>query len=172
MKVWYSVHLSHQGEKESSKSIIRTVKAALGKGSDAYIPCVMGEGPGYRKEFYLVEGYVFVTFRGDKIRQLLALEENVFFDEVVTCKDKKGRRQPQAIPDTEILEMQRRVKDELENPDGVQEGDEVLVIDGDCRHLEGIVKSVKGVIATVHFDFFSKTKKEKIPLFCLKKTLS
>lgn len=169
MKTWYSVHLSHQGEKESSKSIIRTVKSALGKGSEAYIPCVRGEGPGYRQEFYLVEGYVFVTYKGNKLRSLMALEDDPFFDSIVTFKDKKGRRQPQPISDREIEEMRQRVRDELENPDGVEEGDDVYVIDGDCRYLEGVVKSVKGVMATVHFDFFSKTKKAKIPLFCLKK---
>lgn len=166
---WYIVHLSYQGEKETSKSIIRTAKTFLGKGSDAYIPYVKGNGPEYRREFYLVEGYVFVFFEGKEIRQLLSIEEEPFFDVVVTTEDSEGNRQPEEIEEWRIDEMHRRVKEELENPDSIDLGDWVLATDGNCRNLRGEVIGVEGDQAVVLFDFHSKIRREWIPLFCLRR---
>ena len=166
---WYIVHLSHQGEKETSKSIIRTVKSFLGKGSNAYIPYVKGNGPEFRREFYLVEGYVFVYFEGKEIRKLLDMEEEPFFDLVVTTIDQEGSRQPEEMPEWRIDEMRRRVKEELENPESIDIEDWVLATDGNCRNLQGEVIAVQGDSATVFFDFHSKIRREDIPLFCLRK---
>jgi len=166
---WYALQISYQGERETSKSLIRTVKTSLGRGSDAFIPCVRGEGQGYRKEFGLVEGYVFVFYQKKNMKSLLALEEHPFFDELVTYLDDEGRRQPEEIGEDTIEEMKVSAHSKLENPGGVGEGDWVLVIDGDCRHLEGLVEKVEGSDALVSFEFHSKNKSMVIPLFCLRK---
>lgn len=168
---WFIVTLSYQGEKETSKFISRTLRNYLGKGSEVFIPHVRGEGQGFRKEFLLFEGYVFVKCGEKNYPKLLALEEDQpLFEGVVCAIDDDGIRHPEEVPDSLILSLQGQVKKDLENPEGLDVGECVLVTDGDCRNLKGEVLWVDSTHALVLFDFWSKYRFESIPLFCLSRS--
>lgn len=168
---WFIVTLSYQGEKETSKSISRTLRNYLGKGSEVFIPHVRGEGQGFRKEFCLFEGYAFVKCSEKHYPKLMALEEDQpLFEGVVCTVDDDGVRQPEEVDESLILSLQGQVKKELENPEGIDVGECVLVTDGDCRNLQGEVLWVSNTHALVLFDFWSKHRLECIPLFCLSRS--
>jgi transcription antitermination factor NusG len=133
---------------------------------EVFIPCLRAEGPHYTKDFYFMEGYTFVRFEGDPAR-VFKIEADPFFESVVAMPTKKGRL-PEPISEKSIQEIRDKVGG-MVNPNDIAIGDTVLALDGVCRNMEGTVEAIVRHQATVAFVMYSKTRKEKIPLFCLKR---
>lgn len=164
---WYTVQVSYYGEKESAETLRKTLQRLLGKAAtEIFIPCLRAQGPHYTKDFYLLEGYAFVCFEGDSSK-LFKIEGDPLFQTVVATQTRKGRF-PEVVDDRTIEDMKQRMVGML-NPNDIVVGDQVVALDGVCRHMEGLVEGVSNNSAVVYFKLYSRERRESIPLFCLKR---
>lgn len=109
----------------------KSIRGALGKRAEVFLPAEVTEIGGDRVVYYLVEGYAFVRHTlGDSAYRKA---DNTRF--VQTTLRSQGRLA--VVPTSDIERMQRQLKKEIDQDIGV--GDKVLITTGAYRNIEAEV---------------------------------
>lgn len=167
---WVALELTRHGEKLVEEGTLATeLRSSLGVEEDwpVFIPARIYEKNGKRVTVHLMEGYAFVATGLDEV-VYFRLEQSKLVEQVLSSRGKRGIRCLEAIHDSQISDLRRRLSEEVAAD--LVPGMTVLVTDGVYSKLEGVVMDVEGDHAVVRFELRSLEVISKIPKVFLETT--
>ena len=165
---WIAIELSHLGETRVGEGTLeRTIRADLGIGPDfpLFIPAATYCKDGRTVTIHLMEGYIFVA-SGLPETTYFALERKPYANQVMSVKSGPyGMRTLSTIPDKHIADLRQRLRETVSSD--ITLFDQVKVLEGVFRSLEGKVMGVEGEEAHVQIRLRSMDVIATIPLIFL-----
>lgn len=135
MPEWVVLELSPQGEDEDPEALRRAVGKAVKNVKDVFVPVSIITRGHTRSVYKLVENYIFVR-RTQPDQVYFKLEGSKYVSSILTVLDRRIRR-ISPVPDSSIEQMRRQLHVETEQ--GIEVGDEVLVMSGAYSGINGRV---------------------------------
>lgn len=167
---WVALELTRQGEKlVEDGTLADELRRELDVEEDwaVFIPARVYEKRGKRITVHLMEGYAFVATGLDEVHYF-RLENSKLVEQVMGTRTTRGMRVLSVIPDSQIVDLRRRLSEEVAAD--IIPGMQVLVTEGVYSKLEGIVMDTEGDHAVVRFELRSLEVISKIPKVFLETT--
>lgn len=167
---WVALELTRQGEKlVEDGTLDEELRRALDVEEEwpVFTPARVYEKRGKRITVHLMEGYAFVATGLDEVRYF-RLENSKLVEQVMGTRTTRGMRVLSVIPDSQIVDLRRRLSEEVAAD--IIPGMQVLVTEGVYSKLEGIVMDTEGDHAVVRFELRSLEVISKIPKVFLETT--
>ena len=132
---WVVLELSPQGEDEDPEVLRKAIGKAVKNAKDVFVPASIITRGHTRSVYKLFENYIFV--RRTQLDQVyFKLEGSKYIASVLTVLERRVRK-VSAVPDSSIEQMRRQLHVETEQ--GIEVGDEVLVMSGAYSGIKGRV---------------------------------
>jgi 5'-3' exonuclease/transcription antitermination factor NusG len=132
---WVVLELSPQGEDEDPEVLHKALHRMM-KGKEFFIPASVIKVPGGSRVVHkLIDNYVFVK-RLMSDSEFIKFENTKYISSVLTIAG-GGSRRIACVSDPDIERMRRQIRVETEQ--GIQVGDEVMVMSGPYKNLKGKV---------------------------------
>lgn len=171
-QTWVVIELTRLGEIRVEEGILdQMIRRELDVDDlfPVFIPAAVYVKNGKTITIQLLEGYVFVG-SGLPETAYFKLEKKGYVNQVMSRRDKNQMRVLQVIPNSEVLEMKKKLR-RLVSSD-IVEGERVLVVEGRYACLEGEVIDIMDDCATVSFTFRSLAVLATMPVVFLEGTTS
>lgn len=135
MPEWVVLELSPQGEDEDPEVLRKAIGKAVKNVKDVFVPASIITRGHTRSVYKLVENYIFV--RRTQLDQVyFKLEGSKYVATILTVLDHRIRK-ISTVPESSIEQMRRQLHVETEQ--GIEVGDEVLVMSGAYSGINGRV---------------------------------
>lgn len=128
---WVVLQLNSRSEGEDPDVVAKSIRGALGRGAEVFLPAEVTEISGDKAVHYLVEGYAFV--RHSSVGDYRRADNTRFVQTVLRGQGGKLA----IVPDSDIESLRRQLKKEVDQGIGV--GDTVMVTTGAYRNIEAKV---------------------------------
>jgi len=135
MPEWVVLELSPQGEDEDPEVLRKAVGKSIKSLKDVFVPASTITRGHSRSVYKLIENYIFVR-RTQPDPVYFKLEGSKYITSILTVYDHRIRR-ISAVPDSSIEQM--RLQLHIETEQGIEVGDEVLVMSGAYSGIVGKV---------------------------------
>lgn len=136
---WVVLELSPQGEDEDPEVLRKAIGRAVKSPKDVFVPASIITRGHSRSVYKLIENYIFVR-RTLPDQVYFKLEGTKYVSSILTVMDRKVRR-VHPIPDSSIEQMKLQLHVETEQ--GIEVGDEVLVMSGAYSGITGkVIESI------------------------------
>jgi len=132
-KGWVVLALNSRSEGEDPDVITKSIRGALGKKAEVFLPAAVTEIGGDRVVYYLVGGYAFIKHTLEP--QLYMKLENTRF--VLSALTGRGKSPLAVVPTSDINKMRAQLKKEIDQGIGV--GDTVMITTGAYRNIQAEV---------------------------------
>ena len=132
---WVVLELSPQGEDEDPEVLRKSIGKAVKNSKDVFVPVSIITRGHTRSIYKLVENYIFVR-RTQPDPVYFKLEGSKYVVSVLTIVEHRIRK-ISGVPDSSIEQMRRQLHVETEQ--GIEVGDEVLVMSGAYSGINGKV---------------------------------
>lgn len=135
MAEWVVLELSPQGEDEDPEVLRKAIGRAVKSLKDVFVPASIITRGHSRSVYKLIENYIFVR-RTQPDQVYFKLEGTKYISSILTVFDRRIRK-VSAVPDSSIEQM--RLQLHVETEQGIEVGDEVLVMSGAYSGIVGRV---------------------------------
>jgi 5'-3' exonuclease/transcription antitermination factor NusG len=132
---WVVLELSPQGEDEDPEVLRKAVGRAIKNTKDVFVPVSIITRGHSRSVYKLVENYIFVR-RTQPDQVYFKLEGSKYVATVLTILERRIRK-ISTVPESSIEKMRRQLHAETEQ--GIEVGDEVLIMSGAYSSINGKV---------------------------------
>ena len=135
MAEWVVLELSPQGEDEDPEVLRKAIGKAVKNIKDVFVPASIITRGHTRSVYKLVENYIFAR-RTQPDQMYFKLEGSKYVASVLTVLERRTRKLS-PVPESSIEKMRRQLHAETEQ--GIEVGDEVLVMSGAYSGINGKV---------------------------------
>jgi len=146
-------------------NIIReNIYKKIGRSCEVFIPAVTSSIRDTHRTIYYIDGYMFIEYKHDiNYNKILEYEvvEHILTD--------LGTRNYSFISDKEIQKMKEEMDIKIKNINRILAGDEVVVVSGTYKNIQGIVTKIDGDTAYVEISLRSGDRIIDFPLNYLTK---
>jgi 5'-3' exonuclease/transcription antitermination factor NusG len=166
MVEWVVLELSPQGEDEDPEVLRKAIGRSVKGPKDVFVPASITTRGHTRSVYKLVENYIFVR-RTQPDTTYFKLEGSKYISSILTVLDRRIRRVA-TVPESSIEKMRRQLHAETEQ--GIEVGDEVLVMSGAYSGINGrVIENIpESNSAQVHIKLRSKQALLTLPRSFLK----
>lgn len=144
-KLWVTVELSYLGEKQLPEDLYTVLRKYIEDDLDVFIPAVSYQRKDNSMVICLMEGYAFIE-GGRPAGYYLELESSPYIKRVLT-RDESSGRYLEYVQDKDIEVLRHNL--EVQTIRTFETGDEVEVVEGSFKNLEGTILEVQDEKALV-----------------------
>lgn len=163
-KGWIIVNLSYVGEQQSEEMISQEIFDVVGE-CDIFFPSSSEKIENEKIIKSIMPGYIFINVSSLKKNPYL-LENNRFFEHIVTIAKNKRERRLKLVTDAYIDSLRSKLHSMMFTD--LKKGQNVLITKGLYSSLQGeVIKVLNTSNAVVRITLASKTIEVEVPQVCL-----